>query len=181
MIRINLLPVRAAKKRSTTIAQLIVMAAVLAIVGIMVFAVNTSLQRRIDEQTRQIAEADTEIKRLKKIIGEVKELDAQKKRLTAQLNVIKKLERGKQGPVHVLDDLSTVIPKRVWVTDFKEMGGTLNMNGFGLENADISEFMKALEKSKYFKSITLKFTEVAAKGGVKIYKFSLSCAVDYAA
>jgi type IV pilus assembly protein PilN len=181
MIRINLLPMKAVRKRNTALLQLagITIAISLAVGGAL--GVNWYYGQQIEQQEQEIAEAKAEIARLKKIIGEVNELDKQKKRLIAQLSVIEKLEKGKRGPVRVLDELSSSIPKRVWITGFTEKNGKLALSGVGLENADISEFMRALQKSKYFGNVTLSYTQSKVARGINIYQFRLSAQVNYAA
>lgn len=181
MIRINLLPVRKQKARATSILQLGALAGAGVLTLAVAVGVNLYYAAQVEAQEKKIAEATEEIARLKKIIGEVNELDKQKQRLIAQLSVIDKLEKGKRGPVRVLDELSTNIPKRVWITSFEEKGGTLTLTGLGLENADISEFMRALQKSKYFKDLRLHFTQQQQQQGINIYGFRMTAAVDYSA
>lgn len=181
MIRINLLPVRAKKKRNTSIYQLIAMTGGLALALLVAATVHFYYEGQLAEQDKKIADADIEIKRLEKIIGEVKELDQQKSRLINQLAVIDKLEKGKRGPVRVLDELSTAIPKRVWIVQFRENGGALSMTGAAIDNADISEFMRAMQKSPYFSDVQLKFTQADVREGVSVYNFEIGCRVNYAA
>lgn len=181
MIRINLLPVRAKKKRNTSIYQLVAMSGGVVFTLLVAATVHFYFEGQIADQEKKIADAAAEIKRLEKIIGEVKELDQQKSRLLNQLAVIDKLEKGKRGPVRVLDELSTAIPKRVWLTNFKEAAGVLSMTGAAIDNADISEFMRALQKSQYFSDVQLKFTQSDAREGVSVYNFEVGCKVNYAA
>ena len=95
--------------------------------------------------------------------------------------VIEKLERGRRGPVFVLDELATIIPKRVWLSSLIETSNILKLQGYGIENADISEFMNALEKSKFFSRVTLSYTRAFEENGIPIYEFEIQCLVDYAA
>ena len=181
MIRINLLPVRQKKKRNTSIYQLVGMASAVVVTFIVALGATIYFQSQVSGQEKKIADADVEIKRLEKIIGEVKELDAQKARLLSQLAVIEKLEKGKLGPVRVLDELSNAIPKRVWLINMKEAGGALSMTGAAIGNADVSEFMRNLQKSPYFTDVQLKFTQSDSREGVAIYNFEVGCKVNYAA
>jgi type IV pilus assembly protein PilN len=181
MIRINLLPVRAKKKRNTSLYQLVAMSGGLVFVLLLAAIAHFAFANRIADQEKKIADGDAEIKRLEKIIGEVKELDQQKSRLLNQLAVIDKLEKGKRGPVRVLDELSNAIPKRVWLVSFQEAGGGLSLKGAAIDNADISEFMRALQKSPYFTDVNLRFTQSDTREGVSIYNFEVGCKVNYAA
>jgi Tfp pilus assembly protein PilN len=67
------------------------------------------------------------------------------------------------------------------LTSFKEQGGVLLMTGAAIDNADISEFMRAMQKSAYFTDVNLKFTQADIKDGVNIYNFAVECKVNYAA
>jgi type IV pilus assembly protein PilN len=181
MIRINLLPVRAATKRNTSIYQLVAITAVLLAASVTSFTVHSVYQAKAQERENKVADNETEIKRLQKIIGEVNELDKQKTRLLNQLAVIDKLEKGKRGPVRVLDDLSAAMPKRVWITSFREVGGSLSMTGAAMENSDISEFLRALQRTPFFTDVALKLSQAEQRDGVTIYNFEISCRVNYSA
>jgi type IV pilus assembly protein PilN len=180
MIRINLLPVRAKKKRNTSIYQIVAMSGVLMVAAVTAFTVHTVYANKVAEREKKVAENAASIKNLQAIIGEVNQLDKQKQRLLAQLAVIDKLEKGKRGPVRVLDELSNSIPKRVWITSFREQGGALSLTGSAVDNADISEFMRALQKTPYFTDVNLKFTQADVKDGATVYNFEISCKVNYA-
>lgn len=181
MIRINLLPVRAKKKRSSSILQLAAMASA----GVISLGVSAGVLSyyadEVADREDKIAKGKQQIAELKKIIGEVNELDKRKQRLLQQLAVIEKLEKGKLGPVRVLDELGLNIPKRVWITSFVEGRGDLNLKGTGLENADISEFMRGMQRSKYFDDVRLKYTQSTTKDGVTIYNFEITAKVNYSA
>jgi type IV pilus assembly protein PilN len=181
MIRINLLPVRAKKKRNTSIYQIVAMSGVLMVSLVTAFTVHSVFVDKVEKRQATVATNTGEIKRLQTIIGEVNELDKQKQRLLNQLAVIDKLEKGKRGPVRVLDEMSSSIPKRVWITSFREQGGTLSLTGSAIDNADISEFMRALQKTPYFTDINLKFTQADLKDGATVYNFEIGCKVNYAA
>lgn len=180
MIRINLLPIKAARKQQTGLQQLILMGAATVFVALCLLVYNITLGNQVDALREEIAKDEAEIVRLEKIIGEVNQYEEQKKKLQAQLSVIEELERGKSGPVKVLDALASGVPKRVWIDGFDEKAGVATITGFGLEMADISEFLKALEKSPYFTEVTLKFTENSPQKGIQTFRFQITTKVNYA-
>jgi type IV pilus assembly protein PilN len=181
MIRINLLPVRAKQQRNTVIYQLVAMSAVLMLAVVTAFTAHSVYDNQATEREKQVADNAASIKNLEAIIGEVNQLDKQKNRLLAQLAVIEKLEKGKRGPVRVLDEMSASIPKRVWLNSFREQGGALAMTGSAVDNADIAEFIRALQKTPYFTEVNLKFANADVKDGATVYNFEISCKVNYAA
>lgn len=182
MIRINLLPVRQTRKRETVQQQLLAFAGVIiaTIIGCIVWtAYNSSVAA---ERREQIAERRKELQQLDKIIGEVNEFTKKKQELEEKLKIIDQLKKGKTGPVRALDDLATEIPNRVWLTKLEEKGSRVTVDGVAIEHEDVSAFMKALQKSKYFKNIVLGFSKkTSGAGGVTLYEFRITCSVDYAA
>jgi type IV pilus assembly protein PilN len=181
MIRINLLPVRAKQKRNTNIWQLAAIGAVAVFTVGVALASHFAYANKVSDLEARVAANKESIAELQKIIGEVNELDKQRERLKKQLGVIETLERSKKGPVRVLDELVNAIPKKVWLSSFDEKGGTLTLKGTAMDNADISEFVRTLGKTPYFKDIQIKFSQVDSKGSLPVYNFEIGCKVDYAA
>lgn len=181
MIRINLLPVRQTKKRETVQQQLLGFAAVVVatIIGCIVW---TAYNSNVASQRRdQIAERRKELTQLDKIIGEVNEFTAKKKELEEKLGIIDQLKKGKTGPVRALDDLATEIPNRVWLMKLDEKNRTVAMEGIAVDHEDVSAFMKALQKSKYFSNIVLSYSKEKKEAGSSLYEFKITCSVNYAA
>ncbi|MBL93088.1 MAG: hypothetical protein CMH56_14905 [Myxococcales bacterium] len=181
MIRINLLPIRAKRKRNTSLIHLSVFGSSIFVSLMLMGAWNSTYDGDLDMLIEEIELKKEEKIRYEKIIEEVETLKREEKTLRDQLGVIEKLERGRRGPVFVLDELATIIPKRVWLDSVTEARNVLELSGFGIENADISEFMKALDKSRFFSKITLAYTKASDQEGISIYSFQITCLVDYAA
>ncbi|MBI4817629.1 MAG: PilN domain-containing protein [Deltaproteobacteria bacterium] len=183
MIRINLLPIRQEKRRETVQQQLLAFVGILILVGLACVGWWKMKDNDLQDKIRQVAAKQTEIKQLDKIIGEVNEFTAKKKELQSKLEVIQQLKKGKTGPVRALDDLATEIPKRVWLTRVAEMKGELTLTGYAIDHEDVSAFMKALQKSKYFTNVNLAYSRAADESGkgVTTYSFSITCTVNYSA
>ncbi len=181
MIRINLLPVKDKIRKQAGIVQLWLMAAVLVIASAGFVGINIKYANensKLEDGNRQ---KKAEIKRLEDLIGEVNELEKDRARLQKQIDVIDTLEKGRTGPVKMLDALAEAIPKRVWITDLSESGQQISLSGFGVENADISDFMAALEATEMFSGVNLKFTEQtkSREFGQPVFKFKLTMTANY--
>ncbi|MBI2375451.1 MAG: PilN domain-containing protein [Deltaproteobacteria bacterium] len=183
MIRINLLPIRQEKRRETVQQQLLAFVGILILVGLACVGWWKMKDNDLQDKIKQVEAKKTEIKQLDKIIGEVNEFTAKKKELQSKLEVIQQLKKGKTGPVRALDDLATEIPKRVWLTKLMEAKGQLTLTGYAIDHEDVSAFMKALQKSKYFTNVNLAYSRTGdvSEGGVETYAFSITCTVNYAA
>ena len=101
----------------------------------------------IKKQKRTIAAQNTEINNLKSAIGEVESFQAKKKKIEEQLKTLSDLEKGRSGPVKMLDALATSVPKNVWFTSFSEKDGHIDLKAEAVSNEDVSSFMKMLKAS----------------------------------
>lgn len=144
MIRINLLPVRQAKKRETG-RQLLVGAAGLLIVSAAGnYAWLNNRNGELERRQAQAADTQRRITELEKVIGEVNNINKRKKEVEDKLSVLEKLRKQRAGPVRMLDALATCIPRKVWITNFDELNAGVKILGIGESHEDVSEFMKAL-------------------------------------
>ncbi|MEL7370358.1 MAG: PilN domain-containing protein [Myxococcota bacterium] len=182
MIRINLLPVRQTQKRQTIQQQLLAGAAMVVVTIIVCIVWAASVSSTYEAKLRLQKTKQDELAQLQKIIGEVNEFNATKKELQEKLKIIDDLRKSKSGPVRAMDDLASEIPNRVWVTDFQENSGAVTITGEAIDHEDVSAFMKALQKSKYFNGVQLGFSKASQeRRGVTLYKFQITCSVNYSA
>jgi len=181
MIRINLLPIRQTRRRETVQQQLLAFGAVLILTVVACVLWASIAAKTVEDRKLTIQKKNQDLAQLDKIIGEVNEFTARKKELEDKLQVIQSLKKGKTGPVRALDDLATEIPKRVWLKAMKEDAGLVKLTGNAIDHEDVSAFMKALQKSKYFSNIVLSFSkaEGAGPGGKGFYSFEITCTVNY--
>ena len=178
MIRINLLPVRAAKKREYGRQQLVLFALILVLAAIgNYFWLNRVESERVALEQR-IAATRAEIAQLEKTIGEVKSIKDDKKALEDKLKILDTLKKGRTGPVKVMDELATIIPQKVWVVEYSEVAGGVTMNGQAAAYEDLSAFSKKLKASTHFTNITIKGARQRPDG---IVDWVITCNANYAA
>ncbi len=148
MIRINLLPFRAARKRENVKRQIFIyIAAVcltLALVGVLFFQKSSQLSGLKDEESR----LNQELAGYQKELKEIKDLENKIKQIKSKLAVINDLEKGKTGPVRLLADISDAVPKdKLWLTSLSEKNGNLYLSGTAMDNETVSLFMKNLKSA----------------------------------
>jgi type IV pilus assembly protein PilN len=178
MIRINLLPFRAAKKRENIKRQITVylLTVVLLLAGIAYcfIYVNNQLSQVQNEQQRLQRELVTYEKTLKQIAA----LEKRIKEVKTKLAVIKNLEEKKMGPVRLLDDIATAVPKdKLWLTSLSETGGILKLTGIAMDNETVALFMTNLERSERISSVELVSTRLQhlAQYRLNVSEFVLEC------
>jgi len=178
MIKINLLPVRAAKKREFGRQQIVLFVLLLALAGIGNFLWYNRVDNELAGLDRQIATTKAEIAQLEKTIGEVKSIKDDKKALEDKLKILDTLKKGRTGPVKVMDELATIIPQKVWLTDYTENNGGVTMNGSAASYEDLSTFSKKLKGSRHFNNIVIKTAKQRGDGTVD---WTILCNADYQA
>ena len=178
MILINLLPVRAAKKREFGRQQLVLFVLLLVLAGIGNFFVYNRFESELHSLDKQIVTTRAEIAQLEKTIGEVKSIKEDKKALEDKLKILDTLKRGRTGPVKVLDELATIIPAKVWLAEFSEQNGGVAMNGQAASYEDLSTFSKKLKASTHFTNITIKTARQRVDGTVD---WVITCNTNYSA
>ncbi len=183
MVRINLIPVRQVKKRELGRQQLYLFALLL-LGGVLAnYFWLKDAQSVVEGKAGQIAKLNRDLQGLDRAIGEVKSITDEKKALEDKLKVLDTLKRKRVGPVKVMDALAQVLPAHVWLTSLIEKGGNVELQGLGMTNDDVADFMRELKRSQYFSDIVLKrVTMQEASGPVtQVVRFEITCTVSYSA
>ena len=175
MIEINLLPVRAARKRESLRFQLTIFSLILAFIIIIIAYMSWSANKREARIATQFKLVQEDLIRLEKEVGEIEEIKQRKAKLEQKLNVIKDLDKGRLRAAYILGELSQRTPEKVWIESLDKSGKDLKIAGVALDNETVANFMEALRKSKYFNEVELEITEQIDRGGMKLMKFSLRC------
>jgi type IV pilus assembly protein PilN len=173
MIRINLLPVRAAKRKETARQQVIILLGTLAIVFLLSFLVYSYLLVKISSTKEEVARSEQEIVELKAKIGKIKDLEKLKSDVQKKLDVLTRLRNEKTGPVKRLQTLSQSAPDKLWLTSYAESGSAITINGISFNEDLIASFMKSIEASTDFEKVELVVSEQAEMAGMKLKKFEL--------
>ena len=144
MIRINLLPVRAAKKKEsrrfqTTIG--ILMTAFFTSLAIIVYMIYVFDVRSVKAEIRTV---DEENAKIMKKIGELSKIKEEKARVQEKLDIVDKLEAGRSGPVEMLTKIASSIPTMASLQSMTEDGKTLKIKGYAADKEVVADFMRKL-------------------------------------
>ena len=178
MIKINLLPVRASKKRELGKQWLVLFAMVLAGAAVGNFFWYDRTEQTLQAIKTRTQKYQRDNEQLKQIVGDVKNIKAEQAEMEKKLGILQRLRDGRTGPVRVLDELSTIVPQRVWLTTMDQQSGTITFTGSGATLDEISNFMKKLKSSKFFNDPGLKNTRQSGENKVD---FVITCGVKYTA
>ena len=175
MIKINLLPLRAAKKKETAIQQIAIFCASLLLVAAIVASMYVVKRMQITSTQNDITVANNKINELKKKIGKIQELKTLKDEVRKKLDVMEQLRKNKTGPAHRLATLSDITPDQLWLTGYSESGPAIKISGLATNEDLIAAFMRSLEGSADYMGVELIVSEQIESGGTKLKRFELSC------
>jgi type IV pilus assembly protein PilN len=178
MIRINLLPFRAARKRENIRRQIsvfigLIVFALLVIGYYSIYMINKASELKDNEKKLQ-----AELVSYKKELDEIKDLEKKIKEVQVKLNVIKELEKGKSGPVILLANIADSVPRdKLWLTSYSESKGTLSLAGTAMDNETVALFMNNLEQTEQINTVDLESATLRdiEQYGLKVSDFVLKC------
>jgi type IV pilus assembly protein PilN len=110
-----------------------------------------SLGQQSKQLDADIASAQQETARLHSIIQKVQEFEQRKAQLSQRVVLIEDLRKEQKGPVHMLDEISKGLPPMLWLTEVKQVGGDVVIDGNSTTQTGVSDFVSNLEASGYFK------------------------------
>ena len=173
MIKINLLPVRAIRKKESIRQQISIGILSLVLVFIITGYFHVSVGREITFTQDKITETDNEIRTYKKVLKEIKVFKKRKTVLIKKIKIIEELEQSRKGPFNLFAELSKVIPERVWLESLSEKKLHIEINGVASDNKTIATFMTSIEDSPAFKKVELKVSKVSNKFKKGLKSFTL--------
>ena len=176
MIEINLLPVRAARRKESLRFQLSITVLTLIFIVIIIAYLNVSASKQEKKVDQDLQTVRKDLVELNKKVGEIDRLKQLRGKLEQKLSIINDLDKGRKRAAYILGELSQLTPEKVWIETLEKKGKSLKMTGVALDNETIANFMTALGRSKYFGGVELEITEQTNRGKMKLKKFSLHCA-----
>jgi type IV pilus assembly protein PilN len=173
MIRINLLPVREARRKAGLRQQGILLGGAAGAGVVLVLGLHLQIGSEISNTRAQIVATEGEFQRLRGTLEKIEHFRRQKENIQRKLSVISDLEASRSGPTRILDEIATRIPDRMWLTSLSLRGGSLELTGYGLDNEIIAAFMTSLEESDYLKEVELLETKLEDKSTLKLNGFKI--------
>jgi len=184
MIRINLLAVDRSKTKKKSGAAPLLAGNRLAIgcglilvlaAGLIGFRFWT-LGRQSAALDVSIAAAQLETERLHSLILQVQQFEQRKAQLQQRVVLIEQLRSGQTGPVHMLDQISRALPPMLWLTELKQTGDDVVIDGRTTVLTSLTDFVTSLEASGYFKKsidIVNTTTEAGTGSVSELIKFTI--------
>jgi type IV pilus assembly protein PilN len=150
------------------------------LIGSLVLAIGVHqyVRLQISGSQQRIAALNAQLAQFKPQQAKVDAFKAKKAEIEQKLEVIARLERSRSGPVHILDELATRTPDRVWLTQLSANDGQIQLEGMSLDNELVALFLTALNDSPYFANVELKTTELKLLDALKLNTFKVMARLE---
>lgn len=176
MIRINLLPFRAKRKKENIRRQVFMFFSLLVLIALALFYYNMSLNRKIAKLEDQVSRTRQELQVTQRKAKEVDRIKKQIETLKKKMDIIAQLEKDRMAPVEFLSGLSSVvIEKKMWLTSLDSGDTSVRLSGIALDNKTVAQFMTNLEGSPLFSAVTLETLKHTEMQSISLKAFDMTC------
>jgi len=178
MIRINLLPHRA-EKRKLRKQRFYGFSVAMVVIGALIgFIVNSVYSGYIERQEARNAFLKAEISKLDQEIAEIRRLQEQIDSLLARKQVIESLQGTRSEAVHIFNELARGMPEGVYLKSVKQAGARVTLVGYAQSNARVSHLMRNLEESPFLERPTLVEVKASTVEGRRVSEFTLGINIE---
>lgn len=174
MIRVNLLPHRAEKRKARQLQFIILSALSVAVGVVIVGVVHAAISTQISYQERRNNYLKQEITVLDKQIAEIKKLREQTQSLLSRKTVVEELQSTRSDVVHLLDQMLRILPDGVYLKSLKQSENKISVVGYAQSSARVSTLMRSIEDSPWLDTPTLIEVHAVTVGGKLLSEFSLN-------
>ncbi len=178
MIRINLLPFRAARKKEDVRRQVTIFFLSIIFLFTLMAYLTLNLDSRLAASKSEENRLRKELSKYFKVTGKINQIRQKTEETRSKLVVIRGLEEKKTGPVRLLDEIAMAVPRdKLWLRSLNERNGLLTLEGTAMDNNTVALFMTNLEKTPLINSVDLKTTRLKhlKKFKLDVTDFVLTC------
>lgn len=157
MIRINLLPFRAARKKENVRRQVSIFFLSFILVAMAVVLFNFRLSGKITKLNTAIADTKKQVEKYNKINKEIEDIKRALDVLNKKIMVVSSLEANRRDSITLLDAMTKLIMvDRMWFTLLRTKDNFVDVTGIALDNRTVADFMTRLQQAPYYDDVVLK-------------------------
>ncbi|MFP4573400.1 MAG: PilN domain-containing protein [Desulfobacterales bacterium] len=176
MIRINLLPYRAARTKENIRRQASIFCLSIALLIIVFWVFNGYLSGRINNLSARLDDLKKEVKRYEEKARQVEEIKEKLAALNKKIEIVNQLKAYRKAPPQLLAEMTEmIVPDRMQLTMFKSGNDSVSLEGLALDNETVAVFMTRLERSALFNGVRLKSAKQQSKFDVDMKNFNIVC------
>jgi type IV pilus assembly protein PilN len=173
MPRINLLPWRAELRQQRKKEFFVALLGAGIVGAVIVYGSLLMVDGWIRNQQNRNTILKDEIAQLDKQIEEIKGLENQRERLIARMKVIGELQRSRPEVVHLFDEILKAIPEGVNLTEVKQTGSRIELQGLAQSSTRVSTLMRNIDSSQWLSDPSLDVVQTVNNGPDHMSSFKL--------
>lgn len=175
MSRLNLLPWREEARASTKRTFIFSAIGALLMGAAAVAGWHTWMEQSIEHQEARNKYLNEEILVLEKDIQDIKSLEETRKALSDRIGIIDRLQSTRPGIVHLFDEMVKSLPSGLYLTELKQNGNTITLQGKSESNARVSSYLDRLNSSPWLSSTDLDIISIDKKNksDIRLRNFKL--------
>ena len=176
MIRINLLPYRAARTKENVRKQVSVFILGMILLLVVLIVGQGYLSARTNAMVDKLDGLKKEVTRYEETAKKVEEYKAELQKLQQQIEVVAQLEAKREAPPTLLAKIADlVVTGRMQFTRMRVDDQNVAIDGITLDNETVAEFMTRLERSGLFTAVVLTSSRQTIQFDVEVKEFKLVC------
>lgn len=157
------------EKKKQPLYSLIILVAIIAIAALFFFQKSS-----FNEEQNLLRTAQEEKKELEYVEVKLAQLEQQRDLINSKISLIRQLQSHQEVAVRIIDELSKNIPGWVWLTETTYENYLLKINGQALSNNLIADYIFNLNKSPYFRNVSLISSTQSSSRTNQYLEFSLT-------
>ena len=165
MAHINLLPWREELRKEQTNQFLTMMVIGLLITAAIIVAIHINISGMINHQNSRNKILQDEIQRLDIELMKIQGLEDTKAKLLSRMEIIQSLQQKRPQIVHLFDEVVRTIPEGLHITDIKQSGDSVTIEGIAESNGRVSAYMRNIDNSEWMTKPRLQVIESTRKDG----------------
>ena len=177
MIRINLLPFRAARTKENVRRQVTIFCLLVLLIGTGMSGYSMVVGAKVSSYKKKVQKTQAELNTFKKRAREVDAINKKNRVLQQKIDIIEELQVVRKAPVRVLGEMTELlIPERMWIQSYVEIGSKVTLKGSALDEITVADFTRKLEDSESFsRANLLVLRRGKSKNGVALKNFEIVC------
>jgi type IV pilus assembly protein PilN len=176
MIRINLLPYRAARTKENVRKQVSVFILGMILLLVILVVGQGLLSARTARMAGQLDGLKKEVTKYEATAKKVEEYKAELKKLQQQIEVVGQLEAMREDPPTLLAKIADLsVTGNMQFNLLRVDANTVAIDGVALDNETVAEFMTRLERSGLFTDVILTSSRHITQFNVAVKEFKLVC------
>lgn len=157
------------EKKKQPLYSLIILVAIIAIAALFFFQKSS-----FNKEQNLLRTAQEEKKELEYVEVKLAQLEQQRDLINSKISLIRQLQSHQEVAVRIIDELSKNIPGWVWLTETTYENYLLKINGQALSNNLIADYIFNLNKSPYFRNVSLISSTQSSSRTNQYLEFSLT-------